>query len=165
MPMKFANLQELLDKLKSLKSLKEIRAYATSLDSGLSYFGGGAFREAFKTELSDGTSLVVKIANGCGRGGPKSIKREIDLWKKIEEADKKYFANILAYDKRYYRWIIMEFLCNFNWSMWHANPEKDSIKKLDVKYEIGDVEGRNFGARKDNTKFPVIYDWGGYQEN
>lgn len=92
---------------------------------------------------------------------------EVEIWKRIEKRDRKYFAKLLNWrlakpKSQHNGWIVQERIKFVRGR--HSQKATDIITYLVEKYNLKDIgtnrQNKNWGIRAD-TKNPCIYDWGG----
>lgn len=112
---------------------------------------GGSY--SGRKSFTDG-NIIVKLNDK-----QKQSQKEIELYKKIESKDKKYFGKVVAYDDSKAGWIAVqkEILKPGR----RTEGEREIIFRIISKYDLRDVYvplATNWSVRrKDNT--PFIYDW------
>lgn len=116
---------------------------------------GGFSRKIFFIDY-----FVVKLDDSHLRFNQS--KNEFDLWKKIDEKDKKYFAEVVGGGavNEYCFWVAQRFI-EINLHALIPRKVQELVDTLKEKYKLSDIDsklaGRNW-ALIDDT--PVIYDYG-----
>lgn len=117
---------------------------ADARDNGWKYLGQGAFKAAFRKG-----NIVVKFSHFEKRDS-EHMRDEIRVFKKLKQADKKYFARIFAYDSTK---IIQAYV---------KGPRVRGGKNIDKLYSIGEKYGLtdiDHNAKMVNN-IPIFFDFG-----